>query len=122
MALGISLWTGQATMQGASGHWMQRSAARRASSSVSGKTAASKSLSRSSAERALVPRAVEGDARACGRVVEVHAPRLYRRVRRAAPDGAEAEAVVQEAWLRAWKNRRRCAPNRAVFSCLAWTA
>src|SRR3990172_8013563 len=40
-------------------------------------------------------------------------------VHRAAPDGAEAEAVVQEAWLRAWKNRRRCAPNRPFFPWLA---
>jgi len=70
-------------------------------------------------EQDLVRRAVEGDARAFDRLVEIHTPRLYRLVRRAAPDGAEAEAVVQEAWLRAWKNRRRCAPNRPFFPWLA---
>src|SRR3990172_1293516 len=70
-------------------------------------------------EQDQVRRAVEGDARAFDRLVEIHTPRLYRLVRRAAPDGGEAEAVVQEAWLRAWKNRRRCEPNRPFFPWLA---
>src|SRR3990170_8500912 len=70
-------------------------------------------------EQDQVRRAVEGDARAFDRLVEIHTPRLYRLVRRAAPDGGEAEAVVQEAWLRAWKNRTRCEPNRPFFPWLA---
>jgi RNA polymerase sigma-70 factor (ECF subfamily) len=73
-------------------------------------------------ERTLVGRAVEGDPMAFDRLVEIHTPRLYRLVRRAAPDRGEAEAVVQEAWLRAWKYRRRCTPDRPFFPWLASVA
>jgi RNA polymerase sigma-70 factor (ECF subfamily) len=52
-------------------------------------------------------------------LVEIHTPRLFRLVRRSAPDAGEAEALVQESWLRAWKNRRRCAPDRPFFPWLA---
>jgi len=67
----------------------------------------------------LVRRAVGGDARAFDRLVEVETPRLYRLVRRFAADRGEAEALVQEAWLRAWKNRKRCVPDRPFFPWLA---
>ena len=73
-------------------------------------------------EQDLVRRAVEGEARAFDRLVEIHTPRLYRLVRRTAPDAGEAEAVVQEAWLRAWKNRSRCAPDRPFFPWVATIA
>jgi RNA polymerase sigma-70 factor (ECF subfamily) len=67
-------------------------------------------------------RAVEGNVEAFDRLVEIHTPRLYRLVRRTAPDRGEAEAVVQEAWLRAWKKRVRCAPDRPFFPWLATIA
>jgi len=70
-------------------------------------------------EQDLVRQAVGGDVRAFDRLVEVYTPRLYRLVRRSAPDDGEAEAVVQEAWLRAWVNRRRSAPDRPFFPWLA---
>ncbi len=70
-------------------------------------------------ESDLIRRASQGEAIAFDRLVEVHTPRLYRLVRRMAPDAAEAEALVQEAWLRAWKNRRRCAPDKPFFPWLA---
>lgn len=70
-------------------------------------------------EQDLVRLAVGGDTAAFDRLVGLYTPRLYRLVRRTAPDRAEAEAVVQEAWLRAWKNRRRCAPDRPFFPWLA---
>ena len=72
-----------------------------------------------SGESDLIRRAVDGEAAAFDRLVEVHTPRLYRLVRRTAPDPAEAEAMVQEAWLRAWKNHRRCSPDRPFFPWLA---
>lgn len=70
-------------------------------------------------ESQLIRRAVEGNVEAFDRLVEVNTPRLYRLIRRVAPDRGEAEAVVQEAWLRAWKNRRRCSPDRPFFPWLA---
>jgi RNA polymerase sigma-70 factor (ECF subfamily) len=73
-------------------------------------------------ESDLIRRASQGEAGAFDRLVEVHTPRLYRLVRRMAPDAAEAEALVQEAWLRAWKYRRRCAPDRPFFPWLATIA
>jgi RNA polymerase sigma-70 factor (ECF subfamily) len=72
-----------------------------------------------SGEQDLVRRAVGGEARAFDRLVEIYTPRLYRVIRRTAPDRGEAEAVVQEAWLRAWKHRKRCAPDRPFFPWLA---
>ena len=71
------------------------------------------------AEQDLVRRAVEGHADAFDRLVEIHSARLYRLVRRTAPDRGEAEALVQEAWLRAWKYRRRCSTDRPFFPWLA---
>ncbi len=73
-------------------------------------------------ETDLIRRASQGEASAFDRLVEVHTPRLYRLVRRMAPDQAEAEALVQEAWLRAWKNRQRCSPDRPFFPWLAGIA
>jgi RNA polymerase sigma-70 factor (ECF subfamily) len=70
-------------------------------------------------ESDLIRRAVNGEAVAFDRLVDLHTGRLYRLVRRAASDPAEAEAFVQEAWLRAWKNRQRCSPDRPFFPWLA---
>ena len=70
-------------------------------------------------ESDIIRRARDGEAAAFDWLVEVHTPRLYRLVRRTAPDHSEAEALVQEAWLRAWKNRGRCLPGRPFFPWLA---
>jgi RNA polymerase sigma-70 factor (ECF subfamily) len=70
-------------------------------------------------EQDLVRRAVAGEAAAFDRLVEIHSPRLYRLMRRTAPDAQEAEALVQETWLRAWQHRRRCNTARPFFPWLA---
>ncbi len=68
---------------------------------------------------ALVRRAQAGDQEAFDQLVELHTPHLYRVVRRMASDRSEAEAVVQEAWLRAWKARMSLPPESEVFPWLA---
>lgn len=73
-------------------------------------------------ESELIRRAGGGDAEAFDRLVEAHTPRLYRMVRRLAADGSEAEALVQEAWLRAWKQRARCSADRPFFPWIATIA
>lgn len=73
-------------------------------------------------EQRLVRRALDGDAEAFDRLVGAHTERLYRVVRRFAADRGEAEALVQEAWLRAWRNRDRCSPDRPFFPWLAGIA
>jgi RNA polymerase sigma-70 factor (ECF subfamily) len=72
-----------------------------------------------SQERALVEAAQRGDAAAFDRLVRLHTPKLYRTVRRFASDSGEAEAVVQEAWLRAWRALSNCDPDRPFFPWLA---
>lgn len=51
----------------------------------------------------LLRRSQAGDAGAFDELVRRLTPRLYRTVRRMASDTAEAEALVQEAWVRAWR-------------------
>ena len=68
-------------------------------------------------DRNLLRRAQAGDPEAFDQLVDQLTPRLYRVVRRLAPDDAEAEAIVQEAWLRAWRHRRNLDPDRPA---LAW--
>jgi RNA polymerase sigma-70 factor (ECF subfamily) len=54
-------------------------------------------------EAALLARLRAGDKAACAECVELHAPGLYRLARRLVRDEAEAEDVVQEAFLSAFK-------------------
>lgn len=68
-------------------------------------------------DRDLLRRAQAGEAEAFDLLVDRLTPLLYRTVRRLASDGAEAEAIVQEAWLRAWKHRKGLDPDRPA---LAW--
>ncbi len=56
-----------------------------------------------SAEAELITRAQAGDVRAFEQLVAQHADRLYGVVVRLMGDRAEAEDVVQEALLRAWR-------------------
>jgi RNA polymerase sigma-70 factor (ECF subfamily) len=53
-------------------------------------------------EAALVRRAAEGDAAAVRRIVKVHNQRLYRLVRAVLRNNADAEDVLQEAYLQAF--------------------
>jgi RNA polymerase sigma-70 factor (ECF subfamily) len=73
----------------------------------------------SDTDRELVERAQAGDSEAFDRVVERHTPRLYRAVRRMASDKGEAESIVQEAWLRAWRALPRYVHDRPFFPWLA---
>jgi len=53
------------------------------------------------------------------RLVEVHTSRLFRLVRRFASDRGEAEVLVQETWLRAWRSYDRVDIGRPIFPWLA---
>lgn len=65
----------------------------------------------------LVRRAVRGDARSFGLLVERHTPVVYRIVRRMCSDRSEAEAITQEAFLRAWEALQR---SRGPSEFLPW--
>ncbi|WP_328458609.1 MULTISPECIES: RNA polymerase sigma factor [unclassified Amycolatopsis] len=52
----------------------------------------------------LVERAAGGDEAAFGALVRRHTPRMYRVALRITGSAAEAEDVVQEAWLAAWRS------------------
>lgn len=65
-------------------------------------------------EAELVRKARVGDPEAFDRLVEISTPRLYRIVRRFASDRGEAEAIVQETWLRAWRALPRSVKDRPV--------
>jgi RNA polymerase sigma-70 factor, ECF subfamily len=67
----------------------------------------------------LLRRAQAGEAEAFDRLIDGLTPSLYRIARRMAADGPEAEAIVQETWIRAWKHRGRLDPARPA---LAWLA
>ena len=60
-----------------------------------------------------------GDRAEFDTLVELHTPRLYRVVRRMASDQSEAEAVVQEAWLKVWNARASLPVDNEVFPWLA---
>ena len=55
----------------------------------------------------LALRAVQGEAEAFDALVVRYSPVVYRIVRRMASDAAEAEAITQEAFLRAWERLAR---------------
>jgi RNA polymerase sigma-70 factor (ECF subfamily) len=67
----------------------------------------------------LIRQARNGDAAAFDQIVARHTPRLYQSIRRFASDRSEAEVVVQETWLRAWRALPRCDPDRPLFPWLA---
>lgn len=56
------------------------------------------------AERDLVRRAQEGDSRAFGELVETHQGFAYNVALRAVDNSQDAEDIVQEAFVRAWKS------------------
>jgi RNA polymerase sigma-70 factor (ECF subfamily) len=61
----------------------------------------------SSAERELVARARSGDQDAFAELVDAHADRVYRALRRFGLDADEADEVAQEVFLRAWRGLPR---------------
>jgi RNA polymerase sigma-70 factor, ECF subfamily len=67
----------------------------------------------------LLRRAQAGEVEAFDLLVGQLTPGLYRLARRMAPDRPEAEAIVQETWLRAWKQRWHLDPDRPAFPWLA---
>ncbi len=58
-------------------------------------------------EADLVRRARQSDPQAFDLLVERYTPAVYRVVRRLCSDRSEAEAITQEAFLRAWENLPR---------------
>lgn len=70
-------------------------------------------------DQELLRRSQAGDAGAFDELVRRLTPRLFRTVRRMASDTAEAEALVQEAWVRAWRALPRW---RGDGEPIAWLA
>jgi len=68
------------------------------------------------ADDALVARCGRGDGAAFSVLVDRHAGRLLRLATTVLGDAAEAEDVVQEAFLRAWREAPRWRPGRARFA------
>ncbi|PRX51338.1 RNA polymerase sigma-70 factor (ECF subfamily) [Prauserella shujinwangii] len=56
-----------------------------------------------STDAALLARAAEGEAAAFDHLVRRHTPRMYRVALRITGSAAEAEDVVQDAWIAAWR-------------------
>jgi RNA polymerase sigma-70 factor (ECF subfamily) len=69
-------------------------------------------------ERELIGRAQAGDVCAFEALAEVHADRLYTVALRLVGDGGEAEDVLQETLLRAWRGIRRFEGRAMVFTWL----
>jgi RNA polymerase sigma-70 factor (ECF subfamily) len=70
----------------------------------------------------LLRRAKSGDEQAFDQLVEIATPRLYRTIRRMSSDRMEAEAIIQETWLRAWKALMRVDADRPVMPWLTTIA
>ncbi|ADJ44471.1 RNA polymerase sigma-70 factor, ECF subfamily [Amycolatopsis mediterranei S699] len=66
----------------------------------------------------LLARAAGGDHTAFGALVREHTPRMYRVALRITGSAAEAEDVVQEAWLAAWRSLAGFRQESAVSTWL----
>ncbi|HEX3790877.1 MAG TPA: sigma-70 family RNA polymerase sigma factor [Pseudonocardiaceae bacterium] len=77
-------------------------------------------------DQALVARAARGDQHAFDQLVRRHTPRLYRVALRIVRDPAEAEDVVQDAWIAAWRALARfrgdSAPSTWLYRVVTNTA
>lgn len=63
----------------------------------------------------LVVGVARGDPRAARVLVDKHLPRITGLARRMLGDGAEAEDVAQEVFLRVWRHAERWTPGQAKF-------
>jgi RNA polymerase sigma-70 factor, ECF subfamily len=75
-------------------------------------------LTANTPERELIGRAQDGDVGAFETLAGVHVDRLYAVVLRFVGDGCEAEDVVQETLLRAWRGIGRFQGRAMVFTWL----
>src|SRR5689334_18252285 len=75
-------------------------------------------VSANTPERKLIGRAQGGDVGAFEALASVHADRLYTVALRILGDGGEAEDVLQETLLRAWRGIRRFEGRAMVFTWL----
>ncbi|WP_206788808.1 RNA polymerase sigma factor [Amycolatopsis sp. MtRt-6] len=66
----------------------------------------------------LLVRAARGDETAFGALVREHTPRMYRVALRITGSPAEAEDVVQDAWLAAWRSLSGFRQESAVSTWL----
>ena len=73
-------------------------------------------------EAELIRRARNNDDEAFSKLVIHYTPALFRVIRRVASDNGEAEAIVQEAFLRAWENLSRYKEDRPFFPYLVTIA
>lgn len=74
------------------------------------------------ADRLLIERARKGEVEAFETLVHRYTSGLYRVVRRMASDASEAEAIVQEAFLRVWASLGRYQNDRPFFPYLVTIA
>jgi RNA polymerase sigma-70 factor (ECF subfamily) len=70
----------------------------------------------------LVGLSLHDDPEAFNVLIERHTPALYRIVRRMCSDRAEAEAITQEAFLRAWENLPRSKTGQPFWPWLVQIA
>jgi RNA polymerase sigma-70 factor (ECF subfamily) len=70
----------------------------------------------SDSDDALILAAAGGDRNAFGRLVDRHSARAFAVAYRMAGNRADAEDLVQDAFVRAWRHAERWQPGRAAFS------
>ena len=75
-------------------------------------------MSNTEAERALLARIQAGDKAACAECIEAHSPGVYRVARRLMPTERDAEEVVQETFLSAFKAIDRFAGHAGLSTWL----
>ncbi|OGO18541.1 MAG: hypothetical protein A2Z14_19210 [Chloroflexi bacterium RBG_16_48_8] len=78
-----------------------------------------KSGMESYSDEELLLRAQEGDSTSFDLLIEKHTRTLYQAIRHLTSDRGEAENIVQEAWLRAWKALDRCKIEQPFFPWFA---
>jgi RNA polymerase sigma-70 factor, ECF subfamily len=64
----------------------------------------------------LLQRIAAGDTRACGLLVDRHLQRLHALATRVLGNGADADEVCQDAFVRAWQQAPRWQPGAARFA------
>lgn len=75
---------------------------------------------RASEAVALMAALTGGDRGALGRLIALYGPGITAYARQALRNGAEAEDVAQEVFLRVWRQASRYDPTRAAVSTWIW--